>query len=205
MAGLVPGRFTGDNERRTITNQARGVKLDQPQTLEEFLVSVEKRAFRIVEIATGNREDALDILQDAMYKLVQKYAAKDPEEWGPLFQTILQSKINDWYRRNAVRNRFRVWFRFGSDEEEIDPIQGMEDEAAVTPERQLHADRSIDELEKALRKLSLRQQQAFILRMWEGMDVAQTANIMKCSQGSVKTHYSRAVHSLREQLDEHWL
>jgi RNA polymerase sigma-70 factor, ECF subfamily len=166
---------------------------------------VEKRAFRIAEIATSNREDALDILQDAMYKLVQKYAARNPEEWGPLFQTILQSKINDWYRRNAVRNRFRVWFRFGKDEEEADPIQGLEDEAAVTPERQVQSDRSIEELEQALRKLSHRQQQAFILRIWEGMNVAQTANIMKCSEGSVKTHYSRAVHSLREQLGEHWL
>ncbi len=165
---------------------------------------MEKRAFRIAEIATGNREDALDILQDAMYKLVQKYATRDPGEWGPLFQTILKSKINDWYRRNAVRDRFRVWFRFARDGEEADPIQGLEDEAAVTPERQVQSDRSIEELERAIRKLSHRQQQAFILRIWEGMNVAQTANIMKCSEGSVKTHYSRAVHSLREQLGGHW-
>lgn len=165
---------------------------------------MEKRAFRIAEIATSNREDALDILQDAMYKLVQKYVARDPEEWGPLFQTILQSKINDWYRRNAVRNRFRVWFKFGHEDEGADAIHGLQDEAAVTPERQTQADRGIDELERAIRRLSHRQQQAFILRMWEGMDVVQTANIMKCSEGSVKTHYSRAVHSLREQLGEHW-
>jgi RNA polymerase sigma-70 factor (ECF subfamily) len=165
---------------------------------------VEKRAFRIAEIATSNREDALDILQDAMYKLVQKYSARDPEEWGPLFQTILQSKINDWYRRNAVRNRFRVWFRFTADDEQADPVQSMEDEAAVTPERQLQADRSIDELEEAIRKLSRRQQQAFILRIWEGMSTTQTADIMKCSEGSVKTHYSRAIQALREQLGEHW-
>ena len=165
---------------------------------------MEKRAFRIAEIATSNREDALDILQDAMYKLVQKYAARDPQEWGPLFQTILQSKINDWYRRNAVRNRFRVWFNFSSEDANADPIQGLEDEKAVNPERLVQSDKSIDELEKALRMLSRRQQQAFILRMWEGMDVAQTAGIMKCSEGSVKTHYSRAVHALREQLSEHW-
>lgn len=112
---------------------------------------MEKRAFRIAEIATSNREDALDILQDAMYKLVQKYAARDPQEWGPLFQTILQSKINDWYRRNAVRNRFRVWFKFGSEDEDADPIQGLEDEKAVNPERQTQSDKSIDELERALR------------------------------------------------------
>ncbi len=165
---------------------------------------MEKRAFRIAEIATGNREDALDILQDAMYKLVQKYAARDPEEWGPLFQTILQSKINDWYRRNAVRNRFRVWFRFGADDDGTDPIQGLEDETAVTPDRQIQSDRDIDELQKAIHKLSRRQQQAFILRLWEGMDVAQTAGVMKCSEGSVKTHYSRAIHSLQQQLGERW-
>ena len=139
-----------------------------------------------------------------MYKLVQKYSARNPEEWGPLFQTILQSKINDWYRRNSVRNRFRVWFGFTTDDESIDPIQTMEDQAARTPERLVQTDRSIDELEKALRQLSHRQQQAFILRIWEGMDTAQTAQIMKCSEGSVKTHYSRALHSLREQLGEHW-
>jgi RNA polymerase sigma-70 factor, ECF subfamily len=165
---------------------------------------VEKRAFRIAEIATSNREDALDILQDGMYKLVQKYAKRNPEEWGPLFQTILQSKINDWYRRNAVRNRFRVWFKFSKDDESVDPIQTMQDQAAHTPEHLVQTDKSIDKLEKALRQLSHRQQQAFILRIWEGLDTAQTAQIMKCSEGSVKTHYSRALHSLREQLGEHW-
>ena len=166
---------------------------------------MEKRAFRIAEIATGNREDALDILQDAMYKLVQKYAARDPQEWGPLFQTILQSKINDWYRRNAVRNRFRVWFRLGGDEENADPVQGLEDQNARRPEEEVQIGHSMDELELALKNLSKRQFQAFVLRVWEGMDVAQTARAMKCSEGSVKTHYSRAVHALREELGEHWL
>ena len=165
---------------------------------------MERRAFRIAEIATGNREDALDILQDAMYKLVQKYAARDPQEWGPLFQTILQSKINDWYRRNAVRNRFRVWFKFGDEEGEADPVQGLEDVNARRPEEKIHAEKGIDELEAALKKLPKRQFQAFVLRMWEGLDVAQTARAMKCSEGSVKTHYSRAIHALRDELGEHW-
>lgn len=165
---------------------------------------MEKRAFRIAEIATGNREDALDILQDAMYKLVQKYATRGPEEWGPLFQTILQSRINDWYRRTAVRNRFRVWFRFVAEEDPQEPVQGLEDKQARRPEEQLDSLRSMEDLEKALRELPARQFQAFVLRVWEGMDVAQTANVMKCSQGSVKTHYSRAVHALREKLGEHW-
>ncbi len=168
-----------------------------------FLASVEKRAFRVAEIATGNREDALDILQDAMFKLVENYSTRDKEEWGPLFNTILHSRINDWYRRHQVRNRFRGWF--GKTEDDgIDPIQQAEDKQARTPEQLLQADKRIDELESSLRALPIRQQQAFLLRNWEGYSVQETASVMKCSEGSVKTHYSRAVHSLRDKLGEHW-
>ena len=78
--------------------------------LEFFFADVEKCAFRIAEVSTGNRDDALGILQDAMCKLVDKYAARNPEEWGPLFHTILHRMIVDWYRRNAVREKFRGWF-----------------------------------------------------------------------------------------------
>lgn len=157
----------------------------------------------MAEIATGNQDDALDILQDAMFKLAEKYADRDSTEWGPLFTTILQSRIRDWYRRNTVRNRFRSWFSNKNDEQ-ADPIQQAEDEKARTPEQLLQADRRIDELEQAIHKLSLRQQQAFLLRSWEGYSIDETASAMKCSAGSVKTHYSRAVHVLREKLDEHW-
>lgn len=157
----------------------------------------------MAEIATGNKEEALDILQDAMFKLVEKYADRDPNEWGPLFTTILQSRIKDWYRKKQVRNKFRSWFSNKDDEQE-DPIQTAEDEKARTPEQLLQAERRIDELELALHKLPLRQQQAFLLRTWEGYSVGETAQAMKCSAGSVKTHYSRALHSLRDKLDGHW-
>ena len=167
------------------------------------MASVEKRAFRMAEIATGNHEDALDILQDAMFKLAEKYADRDAKEWAPLFTTILQSRIRDWYRRNQVRNRFRHWFS-KSDEESGDKIQQAEDESARTPEQLMQSERRVDELDKALHDLPLRQQQAFLLRVWEGYSVNETAKAMKCSAGSVKTHYSRAVHALRERLDEHW-
>ncbi|MFB3100419.1 MAG: RNA polymerase sigma factor [Gammaproteobacteria bacterium] len=176
--------------------------------LEKFLVEVEKRAFRIAEISTGNRDDALDILQDALYKFVDKYATRNPEEWGPLFHTILQRMIVDWYRRNAVRERFRGWFgrqHSHHDDENEDPIQNVRDEYGKTPEQEVHSGRRVAMLDSAIRDLPLRQQQAFLLRMLEGYDVKQTAKIMNCSDGSVKTHYSRAVHDLRGKLGDDWL
>jgi len=172
--------------------------------LDRFLAEVERRAFRMAEIATGNREDAFDILQDAMCKLVEKYADRNAPEWGPLFQTILQSKIRDWYRRNTVRNRFRSWLSFSDEQNNEDPIQTAVDERERTPEQHLQSSRRIDVLEQAIRELPLRQQQAFMLRIFEAFDVKQTAKIMQCSEGSVKTHYSRATHALREKLGDHW-
>ena len=154
-------------------------------------------------IATGNQDEALDILQDAMFKLVEKYAGRDANEWGPLFTTILQSRIKDWYRRNQVRNKVHSWFS-SQDGEQEDPIQTAQDDAGRTPEQLLQADKRVDKLDQAINQLPLRQQQAFLLRIWEGYSVEETAKVMKCSAGSVKTHYSRAVHTLREQLGSHW-
>ncbi len=181
------------------------VTQDNTQALERFLGEVQKRAFRMAEIATGNREDALDIVQDAMCKLVQNYAVRDESEWGPLFQRILQSKIRDWYRRSKVRNRLRVWFgRKDEAEDEADAVGALADSHAPSLEQKVQSGQAMACLEQALGELPLRQQQVCMLRIWEGMDVAQTAQAMGCSQGSVKTHYSRAVHKLRELLGEHW-
>jgi RNA polymerase sigma-70 factor, ECF subfamily len=141
-----------------------------------------------------------------MFKLVDKYASRQPEEWGPLFQTILQRMIIDWYRRHVVRERFRGWFGFNHNGNETEnPMQNIKDETGMTPEQEAHSDRGVAMLDSAIRDLSLRQQQAFLLRTLEGYDVKQTAQIMKCSDGSVKTHYSRAVHVLREKLGDEWL
>jgi len=144
-----------------------------------------------------------------MCKLVDKYASRKPEEWGPLFHTILQRMIVDWYRRNAVRERFRVWFGrhnyYQHVGESEDPIQNAKDEYGKTPEQEVHSGRRVAMLDSVIRDLPLRQQQAFLLRTLEGYDVKQTAQIMKCSDGSVKTHYSRAVHVLREKLGDEWL
>lgn len=177
--------------------------LDKNHALERFLSSVEKRALRIAQIATSNSDDAFDIVQDAMFKLVEKYAAKNEDEWQALFHRILQSRIRDWYRRNTVRNRFRTWLSSNLDNDE-DPIQTAVDEAGRSPESELQTGRSMEALETALQNLPHRQQQAFILRAWEGLDVRETAKAMACAEGSVKTHYSRAIHSLRETLGEHW-
>jgi RNA polymerase sigma-70 factor (ECF subfamily) len=176
--------------------------LDTARDLERFLASVERRAFVTARIATGNADDAFDIVQEAMLKLATTYAQRPAPEWGPLFHTILQSRIRDWYRRARVRNRLRVWFT-GDDEDAPDPMAQLPDGAEPGPERRLGQARAISELEQALNRLPLRQQQAFVLRAWEGLDTRETARVMKCSEGSVKTHYSRACESLREVLKEY--
>jgi RNA polymerase sigma-70 factor (ECF subfamily) len=139
-----------------------------------------------------------------MLALVKGYRQRAAAEWGPLFHTILQSRIRDWARREKVRRRFRVWFGRHDDEDDSDPLANIADARAVNPLRQVQDGRSLDALEQALRALPARQQQAFLLRVWEGLDVAETAQAMKVSQGSVKTHLSRALHTLREQLKDHW-
>ncbi len=173
--------------------------------LEHFLASVERRAFVTARAATGSRDEALDIVQDTMIALVRKYAGRRAEEWGPLFHTILQSRIRDWYRRNKVRRRWRLWL--GGDTEEDDgpdPLENIAHADAPTPEREVGGQRAVQALEQALGALPLRQQQVVMLRVWEGLDVDQTARTLGISPGAVKTHLSRAVHKLRAQLGEHW-
>ena len=178
--------------------------LPPTQALDRFLAGVERRAFVTARLATGNADDAHDSVQDAMLTLVRSYAQRSEQEWGPLFHTILQSRITDWHRRNKVRNRFRVWFGGKGEDDEADPLQNIADSRSPNPSGQLQDKQAMAALETAIHKLSVRQQQAFLLRVWEGLDVAQTARAMKCSEGSVKTHYSRAVHALREQLENHY-
>jgi len=159
----------------------------------------------MAKMATGSREEALDIVQESMLKLVQRYGGRDESEWQPLFYRILQSKIRDWYRRSRVRNRWRVWFSGDVDDDVIEPHlrHGVETQTPQ-PDQHLGGVQLAAQLEGALQQLPLRQQQAFLLRAWEGMDVKQTATAMGCSAGSVKTHYSRAVHRMRELLGHCW-
>ena len=159
------------------------------------------------EIIAGQTEDALDIVQEAMLSLVRRYGERPEEEWKPLFYRILVNRIKDWYRRTKVRNRWRSWMQTignANDSEESDPIESLPDPAGHNPEDQLIIDHSTAALDSALRTLPPCQQQAFLLRAWEGLTVRETATVMKCSAGSVKTHYARAVRTLRKLLEDHW-
>lgn len=181
------------------------LNLDSTERLNRFLTDVERRAFRMALIAVRDEDDALDIVQEAMFAFARKYRDRPAGEWPPLFQRVLQSRITDAVRKKAVRDRFRVWFGFARDngaDGESDPIQGLPDSGTVDQLTMLEHRSFSAALDAALRRLPLRQQQAFLLRFWEGFDVAQTATTMGCSDGSVKSHTSRALHTLRKLLEE---
>ena len=189
-----------------VSEQSTGTRaLQQEKQLNRFLADVERRALRIAEIGVRDRDDALDLVQDAMIKLVRKYADRSSAEWAPLFYRILQNGVRDWHRRQAVRNRVMVWFgRGGGDDgDEYDLVAAAPDPIGRSPDEDLQNSEAMDSLELAVHALPARQREAFMLRTFEGLDVAGTAIAMGCSEGSVKTHYSRAIHSLRETLGEH--
>ncbi len=187
-----------------VSEQSTGTRaLQQEQQLNRFLAEVERRALRIAEIAVRDRDEALDLVQDAMIKLARKYGDRSSKEWAPLFYRILQNGVRDWHRRRAVRSRVMVWFGRGTEDDEYDPVAAAPDPAGRTPDEELVNREAMASLETAVRALPPRQREAFMLRTFEGLDVAGTAVAMGCSEGSVKTHYSRAIHSLREALGEY--
>jgi len=172
------------------------------RALDQFLAGVEKRAFKIAQMGLRNDDDALDAVQDSMMKLVQSYGSRSVEEWRPLFYRILANRIRDMQRRRTVRGRIMAWLPAGAeDEEEFDPIAQAPSHDAG-PAKRLELDEAIGVLEIAVTALPPRQQQAFLLRNFEGLDVAETASAMGCSEGSVKTHYFRALEALRAKLGE---
>ena len=172
------------------------------RALDQFFIGVERRAFKIAQLGLRNDDDALDAVQDSMMKLVQSYAARPEEEWPPLFYRILSNRIRDMQRRRTVRGRIMAWLPSRvEDDEEFDPVAEAPSQD-VTPARRLEIDEAIGVLETAVSDLPPRQQQAFRLRSLEGLDVADTASAMGCSEGSVKTHYFRALESLRAKLGD---
>jgi len=180
--------------------------LDHTKELEKFLGEVERRAFRIAQVSLRDEDDALDVVQDAMLKLARNYSAKPSAEWRPLFYRILENGIRDLQRRRAVRKRLMAWMpgpKEDPDEEAVDPLENVAAGGSDAPGL-LMQEQAMRQLETSLRALPARQREAFMLRNFEGLDVAETAKAMGCGEGSVKTHYSRAVHTLREQLGEVW-
>ncbi len=168
-------------------------------SLDQFLAGVERRAFRMAELALGHREDALDAVQEAMVKLVA-YRERPPAEWTPLFWSILRSQVTDRHRRDTVRRRFMAVLG-RSPEPSEDPLEMLPDPGEDPARR--HADgQAWMALGRALRTLPRRQREAYLLRELQGLDVAETAAAMGCSDGSVKTHLSRAMSALRLQLED---
>jgi RNA polymerase sigma-70 factor (ECF subfamily) len=173
------------------------------RALDQFLASVEKRAFKIAQLGLRNDDDALDAVQDAMMKLVQSYGSRQMDEWRPLFFRILTNRIRDMQRRRTVRGRIMAWLpaRDAEADEESDPI-ALAPSHDAGPAKRLELDEAIGVLEAAVAALPARQQQAFLLRNLEGLDVSDTASAMGCSEGSVKTHYFRALENLRAKLGD---
>lgn len=169
--------------------------------LDQFLTEVERRAYRTALMTTCSQADALDVVQDAMLQLVQHYRERPAHEWPMLFQRILHNRLMDWHRHQS-RTKKWFWQRDSHiDEDDVeDPLEQVADEREQDPAELLVRARDVAVVLAALELLPLRQRQAFVLRAWEGFDVKATAEVMGCSEGSVKTHYFRALQSLRDQL-----
>ena len=167
-----------------------------PATLAEFLAGIEGRAFRFAEVALRQRDDALDAVQDAMMKMLA-YRDRTPSEWQPLFWSILRNRIIDVQRRGLFRLR---WLIPGSTDKEGEPLDWADD--GPDPSRNHDSREAWTRIGDALKNLPARQREAFTLRVLEELDVADTAKAMGCSEGSVKTHLSRARDALQRQLEE---
>jgi len=194
----MPAALHGDTLLNDTTAESR------TRALNQFLASVELKAYRIAHAELRHEDDALDAVQDAMLQLARSYADRPAGEWKPLFYRILSNRIRDMQRRRTVRGRVMSWLPLGREDEEDeadDPI-AQAPSTDPAPSMRLEMDEAMKALEGALQTLPPRQRQAFLLRSLEGMDVAETASAMGCSQGSVKTHYFRALQALRARLGD---
>jgi RNA polymerase sigma-70 factor (ECF subfamily) len=191
----------------TTTRTTEGLTLASRSELSAFLASVERRAFKQAVFAVRDEEAALDIVQDAMLRLSEKYGNRPPAELPLLFHRIVQNAIRDWYRRQKVRSLWTTLLSSltgGGEDDDRDPLETLEvaDESNLqdSPSGQLEQKQVLEIIEQELKLLPERQRQAFIMRYWEELDVAETAKVMGCSEGSVKTHCSRATHALASAL-----
>jgi RNA polymerase sigma-70 factor (ECF subfamily) len=176
--------------------------------LSAFLEGVERRAFKQAVYAVRDEQAALDIVQDAMLRLAEKYGARPGAELPMLFQRILQNAIRDWYRRQRVRSGWMTLFSAllpsRAEGDDGDPLETLaaagESNAQEAPPEHLERAQVVEIIEQEIGKLPARQREAFLMRYWEELDVADTARAMGCSEGSVKTHCSRAAHALAMAL-----
>lgn len=186
---------------------ARIPSLASQRELSDFLAATERRAFKQAVFAVKDEDTALDIVQDAMLRLAEKYGDRPAGELPLLFQRILQNAIRDYYRRSKVRSLWTTLLSSltaGDKDEEFDPLETLEVNTETstpnTPHGQLEQSEILNAIENEIKSLPARQRQAFLMRYWEEMDVAETAAAMGCSEGSVKTHCSRATHTLAKAL-----
>jgi RNA polymerase sigma-70 factor (ECF subfamily) len=199
---LIPSR--ANNSR-----PGRGTTLATRSELAAFLEGVERRAFKQAVFAVRDQEAALDIVQDAMLRLAEKYGNRPARELPLLFHRIVQNAIRDYFRRQKVRSLWTTLLSSLSpgrtEDEEHDPLETLEpaggSKAQETPAERLEQAQVLEIIEQELTRLPARQRQAFIMRYWEERDVAETARAMGCSEGSVKTHCSRATHALAAALE----
>lgn len=175
--------------------------------LSTFLQGIERRAFKQAVFAVREEEAALDIVQDAMLRLAEKYGERPTAELPLLFHRIMQNAIRDWFRRQKVRSLWTTLLSSLSpsrEDDEQDPLETLEpagdSHAAEAPGALLERAQVLEIIEQELTRLPERQRQAFVMRYWEELDVAETARVMGCSEGSVKTHCSRAAHTLAAAL-----
>ena len=196
-----------DGFKAAFTIWYRGSALASDKELADFLKSVEKRAFKRTVYAVRDEDAALDVVQDSMIRLAEKYADRPAAELPLLFQRILSNATMDWFRRKKVRNSVLTNmsdFDVGSGDDEFDLLESLE-----SAEGMLGAESAADTvsrsqillvIEAQIAELPGRQREAFLLRYWEELDVAETASVMGCSEGSVKTHCFRAVQALATAL-----
>ncbi|MBM3397217.1 MAG: RNA polymerase sigma factor [Betaproteobacteria bacterium] len=182
------------------------------QELSDFLKSTEKKAFKRAFYHVRDEEAALDIVQDSMIKLCTNYANKPLSEIPLLFQRILSNTVLDWFRRRKTRNALFSNpndFDREQNQENVDLTEAFGNEADLpsiqSAEHWLGRMQTLEQIEKAVMDLPLRQREAFLLRYWEELDVAETAAVMGCSEGSVKTHCSRAILALNKSLSDQGL
>lgn len=191
--------------KSAINQNSAHVQEDTEQHFRLFVEKMTGRALVMMESSSGHHDVAMDIVQESFIALHQNYLKRPVEEWTPLFYTILNHRLMDWHRREQRKQKRFAWFKpilMELEESEVDPALLVEDTRNINPAEFLSQSHTIEEIQKAIARLPIRQQQAFLLRAWENMDTKTTAQIMECSEGSVKTHYHRAIQTLRSNLSQ---